>query len=99
MPYVRDSFWRGREFTSLTDMRAAALVWSREVAGTRACRPLDGAAPAAVFAAVEAQTLRSLPAAPFVLATWSIGPGRPGHPRQGRGNALLAALAVPRRPG
>jgi hypothetical protein len=77
MPYVRDSFWRGREFTSLTDMRAAALVWSREVAGRRACRPLDGAAPAAVFAAVEAQTLRSLPAAPFVLATWSsarVGP-------------------------
>ena len=77
MPYVRDSFWRGREFTSLTDMRAAALVWSREVAGTRACRPLDGAAPAAVFAAVEAQTMRSLPAAPFVLATWSsarVGP-------------------------
>lgn len=53
MPYVRDSFWRGREFASLIDMRAAALVWSREVAGTRACRPLDGAAPAAVFAAVE----------------------------------------------
>ena len=98
MPYVRDSFWRGREFTSLAAMRAAAARWSREVAGARACRPLDGAAPAAVFAAVEQQALRPLPAAPFVLATWSTRPGRPGHPRQGRRHALLGALAVPRRP-
>lgn len=77
MPYVRDSFWRGRQFASLAEMRAAALVWSREVAGGRACRPLDGAAPAAVFAAVEAPALRPLPAAPFVLAIWSsarVGP-------------------------
>jgi hypothetical protein len=58
-------------------MRAEALRWSREVAGARACRPLDGAAPAAVFAAVEQQALRPLPVAPFVLATWSsarVGP-------------------------
>lgn len=26
MPYVRDSFWRGREFTSLTQMQAAAAL-------------------------------------------------------------------------
>ncbi|MGH3433220.1 MAG: IS21 family transposase, partial [Thermocrispum sp.] len=77
MPYVRDSFWRGRNFGSLPEMRAAALVWCTDVAGARACRPLDGAAPAAVFAAVEQQALAPLPAAPFVLATWSsakIGP-------------------------
>lgn len=77
MPYVRDSFWRGREFTSLEAMRADALRWSTEVAGARACRPLDGAAPAAVFAAVEAPTLQPLPSAPFVLASWAsakIGP-------------------------
>lgn len=77
MPYVRDSFWRGREFASLADMRTEAVRWSREVAGTRACRPLEGAAPGAVFAAVEQQALRLLPAASFVLATWSsarVGP-------------------------
>jgi transposase len=39
MPYVRDSFWRGREFTTLAAMRADAVRWSREVAGARACRP------------------------------------------------------------
>ena len=77
MPYVRDSFWRGREFSSLKQMRAGALSWCVEVAGTRACRPLHGAAPAAVFAAVEASTLASLPSAPFVLASWAsakVGP-------------------------
>jgi len=77
MPYVRDSFWRGREFASLAQMQAEAVRWSLEVAGHRACRPLDGAAPAAVFAAAEKQALRPLPADPFVLATWArakIGP-------------------------
>ena len=77
MPYVRDSFWRGREFTSLEQMQAEAGRWSAEVAGRRACRPLEGAAPAAVFEAVEKQALRPLPAGPFVLATWArakIGP-------------------------
>jgi transposase len=77
MPYIRDSFWRGREFTSLEQMQAEAARWCREVAGLRACRPLDGAAPAAVFAALEAPALLPLPAAPFELAAWSrpkVGP-------------------------
>jgi hypothetical protein len=77
MPYVRDSFWRGREFVSLARMQAEAARWPAEVAGRRACRPLDGAAPAAVFAAAEKDALKPLPAEPFVLATWAtakIGP-------------------------
>jgi transposase len=77
MPYVRDSFWRGREFTSLERMQAEAARWSAEVAGRRQCRPLEGAAPAAVFETVEKDALRPLPAGPFVLATWAtakIGP-------------------------
>jgi transposase len=77
MPYVRDSFWRGREFTSLQQMQAEAARWSAEVAGQRACRPLEGAAPAAVFESVEKDALRPLPAGPFTLATWAtakIGP-------------------------
>jgi transposase len=73
MPYVRDSFWRGRDFACLERMQAGAVRWSRDVAGQRACRALDGAAPAAVFAAVEASALRPLPTTPFVLATWSTG--------------------------
>ena len=77
MPYVRDSFWRGREFASLPQMQAGAARWSLEVAGRRACRPLEGGAPAAVFEAVEKDALKLLPAEPFVLAMWAtakIGP-------------------------
>jgi transposase len=77
MPYIRDSFWRGREFASLAEMQRAAVAWCTEVAGHRSCRSLDGAAPASVFAAVEAEALQPLPAKPFVLATWStalVGP-------------------------
>jgi transposase len=73
MPYVRDSYWRGREWESLAQMQDAALVWCREVAGARACRPLDGASPISVFEQVEADALLELPAKPFVLATWSTG--------------------------
>jgi len=77
MPYVRDSFWRGREFTSLAQMQQAAISWCTDVAGARSCRPLGGAAPLAVFHAVEAEQLKPLPRKRFVLATWSratVGP-------------------------
>src|ERR1022692_4330821 len=77
MPYIRDSFWRGREFTSLEHMQAEAARWSAGVAGQRSCRPLDGAAPAAVFEAAEKGALSPLPRDPFVLAEWSrckVGP-------------------------
>ena len=33
VPYIRDSFWRGREFTSLAEMQAAAMPWSRRSPG------------------------------------------------------------------
>jgi hypothetical protein len=77
MPYVRDSFWRGRQFTSLEQMQRAAVAWCTDVAGARACRPLGGAAPLAVFHAVEQSALTPLPRQRFVLATWSratVGP-------------------------
>ncbi|MGW8501557.1 IS21 family transposase [Streptomyces sp. CLCI03] len=77
MPYVCDSFWSGRQFTSLEQMQAEAITWARNVAGKRQCRPLGGAAPLAVFEAVEAKALLPLPDKPFVLARWSaatVGP-------------------------
>ena len=73
MPYVRDSFWRGRDFASLEAMQHDALGWSVEVAGARRHPGLEGAAPAAVFAAVEAGALKPLPRNRFVVATWSTG--------------------------
>jgi transposase len=77
MPYVRDSFWAGRDWASERHMQEGALRWCGEVAGVRAHRSLDGASPLSLFEAVEAATLRPLPAVPFELATWStpkVGP-------------------------
>jgi hypothetical protein len=77
--YVRDSFWRGRSFASLTDMQTRAVSWCREVAGVRAHRSLlEGASPLAVFAALEAPALLGLPARPFELARWLSGEGGAG---------------------
>jgi hypothetical protein len=77
MPYVRDSFWRGREFSSEAQMQRAAIEWCTSVAGRRECRPLPGAAPLSVFQAIEAEQLKLLPRKRFELATWSratVGP-------------------------
>lgn len=77
MPYCRDSFFRGRTFTSIEHMQAEATRWSLQVAGRRSCRPLGGAAPLSVFEAVEAEQLKPLPRTVFVLAAWSrprVGP-------------------------
>lgn len=77
VPYVRDSFFAGRSFPDLATMRSRAAIWSREVAGQRAARPLGGARPAAVFAALEAGRLLPLPQRPFEPATWQtakVGP-------------------------
>jgi len=70
VPYARDSFFSGRQFVSLAAMRADAATWSLAVAGRRAARPLSGAKPAAIFAALEAEHLLALPRRPFEAATW-----------------------------
>ncbi len=70
MPYVRDSFWRGRKWDSFQAIEVGAVEWSVKVAGHRHHRSLGGAAPFTVFLASEAEALRPLPAEPFELAEW-----------------------------
>ena len=41
MPYVCDSFWRGRELASLAQMQQAALQWCLSVAGRHFLTPLN----------------------------------------------------------
>jgi len=77
MAYVRDSLWRGREWSSEADMQAGAIRWCTEVASRRAHRSLDGATPLAIFEAVEAPALNPLPKEAFELASWcrpKVGP-------------------------
>lgn len=86
MPYVRDSFWRGREWSSEAHMQTAAPTWCTQVAGVRSHRSLDGASPISIFEAVEAPALRGLPAQSFELACWST-------PKVGTDSHLLTELA------
>ena len=77
MSYVRDSYFRGREWIDLSHMQAGALTWCTEVAGRRSHRSLDGASPLSIFAAVERPALIALPIMTFELAAWSrpkVGP-------------------------
>jgi hypothetical protein len=71
MPYVRDSFWRGRDWVDLADMRHGALEWCTNVAGARHHRSMEGASPLSLFNALEAPALLSLPAMTFEIVTWS----------------------------
>jgi hypothetical protein len=73
MQYVRDSFWRGREFTSLAQMQAEAIRWCLDVAGLRKSRALDGGQPLRVFEALERDALGPLQGTPFVLTRWASG--------------------------
>ena len=75
MPYVRDSLLAGPGVhLAWRRCRPRRERWSAEVAGRRPCRPLDGAAPAAVFAAVEKDALRPLPAR--AVRAGDVGDGR-----------------------
>jgi Integrase core domain len=71
MPYVRESFWRGRTWVSLEAMQSAGVAWSADVAGMRSHRGIDGGQPAVVFRAVSAPNMRPLPHHTFELAVWS----------------------------
>ena len=73
MPYIRDSFFAGREFASLAQMQAEAIRWSTEVYGVHKHRGLDGQTPASVFAAIERDALMPLPRRVFESVVYSIG--------------------------
>jgi transposase len=73
MPNIRDSFFAGRQFASLTQMQGDALRWAIGVYGQHKHRGLDGATPASVFAAVEADALMPLPPRPFESVIYTIG--------------------------
>jgi hypothetical protein len=71
MPYIRDSFWRGRQWDSLEQMQTAAVGWSLTIAGRRPHRGLDGVAPVTMFEAVSRPVMRALPHHRFEIAAWS----------------------------
>ena len=68
--YARDSFFAGRTFASLAQMRADARRWAVEVAGTRT-HGTTGEHPVEVFHTREQAALRPLPPTPCEAVTWT----------------------------
>lgn len=68
--YARESFFRGREFQSLREMREAARRWSLEVAGQR-IHGTTGEQPLQAFLARELPQLSALPPRPWEPVTWT----------------------------
>jgi transposase len=85
MPYIRDSFFAGREFTSLPQMQDEGLRWSTDVYGVHRHRGLDGATPHSLFTAVEREALIPLPRRIFESVTYTIGTLAPDcHVKSGK---------------
>jgi hypothetical protein len=85
MPYIRDSFFAGRDFTSLTQMQGEAQRWMTEVYGHHKHRGLDGQTPASVFTALERDALMPLPPRPFKSVVYSVGRVAPDcHVKSGK---------------
>lgn len=85
MPYIRDSFFAGRQFESIPQMQREGLRWSTEVYGIHKHRGLDGATPATVFNAVERDALMPLPRRSFEPVVYTVGTVAPDcHVRSGK---------------
>ena len=85
MPYIRDSFFAGRQYDSLVQMQAEAVRWAIEVYGLHKHRGLDGRTPASVFAAIEQGTLMPLPPRAFESVVYGLGRVAPDcHVKSGK---------------
>jgi transposase len=69
IPYIRDSFWSGRDFTSLDEINRQANQWCLKVAGLRD-HGTTHQQPLTLFHLAEEKELRSLPVTPFEIVTW-----------------------------
>lgn len=70
VPYVRDSFWSGRDWWSERAMQEGALHWIIATADERPHRVLDGTV-GHVFVEVERAAMLHLPRDPFEMAAWA----------------------------
>lgn len=69
IPYIRDSFWSGRDFISPEEINKQALEWCLKVAGVRQ-HGTTHQPPLTLFRLAEQRELQPLPLAPFEIATW-----------------------------
>ena len=69
IPYIRDSFWSGRDFGSLEEINRQASQWCLSVAGQRD-HGTTHQPPLTLFRLAEEKELKPLPAVPFEIVTW-----------------------------
>ena len=69
IPYIRDSFWSGRNFTSMEEINRQASEWCLKIAGMRE-HGSTHQQPLTLFRMVEQKELKSLPEAPFEMVSW-----------------------------
>lgn len=69
VPYARDSFFAGRTFASLTQMRAEARRWAVDVAGLRS-HGTTREQPFRAFQVREQPAMLALPPTPWEPVTW-----------------------------
>ena len=69
IPYVRDSFWSGRDFTSQEEINRQAIQWCLRIAGVRD-HGTTHQQPLTLFRLAEEKELKPLPVSPFEIVTW-----------------------------
>ncbi|MBI4332040.1 MAG: IS21 family transposase [Chloroflexi bacterium] len=69
VPYVRNSFWKGRDFGSPEEINHGLQEWCLKVAGQR-IHGTTRRRPSEEFEAVERGVLKPLPPEPFEMAAW-----------------------------
>lgn len=89
IPYCREDFFRGESFRDVAEMRARALVWCRNIAGTRV-HGTTRQVPRLIFETIEQAALLPLSPEPFDRPTWAEATVHPDHHIQFR-HALYSA--------
>jgi hypothetical protein len=69
VPYIRDSFWSGREFSSQEEINRQAIQWCLRIAGVRD-HGTTHQPPLSLFRLAEEKELKPLPLTPFEIVTW-----------------------------
>lgn len=83
IPYCREDFFRGETFRDVADMQTRAVVWCRDIAGTRV-HGTTRQVPRLVFEAIEQAALLPLSPEPFDRPTWAEATVHPDHHLQFR---------------
>ncbi len=78
IPYCREDFFRGETFRDLAAMRARAVVWCRDLAGTRV-HGTTRQVPRVVGETLEQPALLPLAPEPFDRPTWAWATVHPDH--------------------